>query len=282
MSIKAQIINLPLSTVSTYATCFIGKDTIATIHSIYNKTINLLVGDRIFALQPKDSYISPVSLITTLTSEQFQQLSLQPNQLYQFHFNYQNCVIFQSKLTACKLAEKSQLDFFGNISKNILQQANTGGLPLLLKSYSNDSILSACQKYLEQAQFFYLHQEYENSAKTLSKLLGLGIGLTPSGDDFLCGFLAAFQYFQQTNIPFYQYLTQEIKLTVERTNPISQQFIQCALEQQFSKTILDFFNLRGNSAVNIEEVKKWFEKIGHSSGMDTLFGIYYACELLKN
>ncbi|QIM66430.1 hypothetical protein A4G16_03080 [Mannheimia granulomatis] len=280
MNIKEQIINISLSATSDYAQEFVGNMPIVYIHSIYKKAINLLIHNKLFALQPKGSYLSPVSLITDLSVAQFQQLSLFPQQ-YQLNLHYQNCAIFCSKLTACIPSEKSLLALYANIAQQILQQTNTLGFSQLLKSNFDDLILSSCQSYLYEVQHLYHNKDMCNAAHKLAKFIGLGIGLTPSGDDFLCGFLAVFQRMNLTKNVFYQTLTDQIQQNLDKTNLISARFLECALMQQFSVIVLDFLNLNESESINISHIQTQFEKIGHSSGMDTLFGIYYACELLS-
>lgn len=272
--------NISIKATSDYAQNKLGNTPIARIHSVYNKTINLLINNQIFALQPQDGYLSPVSLITYLTLEQFQQLHLLPAQSYQLHLNYQESAIFCSKLTACSSTTITQADFYQETAKQILLQSDAKGLNLLLKSSSDDLILSAIQQYLGEFTSFYDSEDIENAAQVLAKIIGLGIGLTPSGDDFLCGFLSVLQYFNRTETLFYQQLIQEIQQNLDRTNPISCRFIECALEQQYSVAILSFFKATTEEKMEIKRLAQLFENIGHSSGMDTLFGIYFACGLI--
>ena len=46
------------------------------LHPVYRKTINLSIGGTLAALQAKGSPISPISLITTLTSEEMEHLEI--------------------------------------------------------------------------------------------------------------------------------------------------------------------------------------------------------------
>lgn len=282
MDMKAQIINVSLSAITDYSTNIIKNTVTAEVHSIYNKTINLLINNKIFSLRPKDNYLSPVSFVTNFTLQQFQQLSLVEKHIYQLNFDTQNCAIFPSKLTACDNTQQNQPAFYAQIAQHIVQNAETAGLRLLFQDNIDDLILSAFKNYLVQIEAFYSMEDWENATITLAKLIGLGIGLTPSGDDFICGFLSAFQRFNQTGTAFYQNLSQKIQQNADNTNAISRRFIECALEQHFSTAILTFWDTRENNTSTLNHLTSLFESIGHSSGMDTLFGIYYACKLLSN
>lgn len=279
MNTKEQIINISLTATSDYAYHLIGNIFTIEIHSVYNKTINLLINNEIFALLPNNGYLSPVSLITNLTPLEFQQLNFQQKQIYQIQLNNQNCVIFPSKLTALSNPNFQLLQYYAEIAEKVLRQSTTTGLCLLLKNQSEDLILSATNRYLSQFQAYYQAQDIKSAFNILLKLIGLGIGLTPSGDDFLCGFISVFHRLNLTGTEFFQVLQEQIRLHLRNTNPISARFLGCALENHFSKSIIEFFQLSPTTPPDIPQLVRIFENIGHSSGMDTLFGIYYACRL---
>lgn len=281
MAIKSQIIHIPISKTSQYTQLAIGNAPIARFHSRYNNTINLLIDHQLFALQSKDSELSPISLITDLSTVLFQQLPFQPNQAYQLNLNYSNNAIFSSKLTACNSFSLETVRYYAHLVQNMLEKSNAKGLNLLLQQNSvGDLLLQTFKQYLTQAETLYRQGALESSAEYFTKLIGLGIGLTPSGDDFLCGFIATFQYFTQTQTAFYQTLTQKLQQHLDNTNAISRRFLDCALQQQFSAPILSLFNHSQPHKGDFPLLAQRFENIGHSSGMDTLFGIYYACQWL--
>lgn len=280
MYAKEQIINILLTSTSDHASHLIGSNIRAESHSVYNKTINLLINKEIFSLQPYNSCLSPVSLITNLTPLEFQQLNLLPQETYQIQLNNQGCIIFPSKLTALSEPDFQLMRYYADCAEKMLRQSNTNGLCLLFKNPTDDLILSAINRYLSQFQIAYQQQDIKSAVEILTKLIGLGIGLTPSGDDFLCGFISVFHRFNRNETEFFKLLKEQIKLHLNNTNPISARFIDCALENHFSQATLEFFRLSPTTPSNIIQLLDSFEAIGHSSGMDTLFGIYYACNLL--
>lgn len=96
--------------------------------------------------------------------------------------------------------------------------------------------------------------------RKLEDLLGLGKGLTPSGDDFLIGFLAA-NRLARRNV--------SLNLDFNRTNYISGEFLRYALNGIFSEDLNEFLTK------DISKIKNIIS-YGHTSGSDTLLGIYYA------
>ncbi|MEA2082316.1 MAG: DUF2877 domain-containing protein [Elusimicrobiota bacterium] len=91
------------------------------------------------------------------------------------------------------------------------------------------------------------------------KLLGLGSGLTPSGDDFLVGYIAA-KKMEGMEIPF--------KLKVSGTTSLSAHFLKNALQGRFSDKITGFIK-EGDLSILF---------FGGSSGAATAFGIIKGME----
>ena len=114
--------------------------------------------------------------------------------------------------------------------------------------------------------------------KELAHLIGLGIGLTPSGDDFLTGILAGLILCDQDQSPFALKLKEEVPKHLQDTNDISRAFLSCALKGQFSQTIKI---LQEHPDIDAAGLQENFLKIGHSSGIDTLCGIYFYLNTLK-
>lgn len=111
----------------------------------------------------------------------------------------------------------------------------------------------------------------ENLSVTLLQWLGAGPGLTPSGDDFLTGILAADS--------LYPIACQEFKDEIKRlskqgyTTDIAKHQLLCALEGLFSCSWIDF--LTAYHKGEEEEMKKNFYRIltyGHTSGSDMFAG----------
>ena len=132
---------------------------------------------------------------------------------------------------------------------------------------SESLYMSAIQNILHQ--FRQGTGDSVKMADTLCQLIGLGIGLTPSGDDFLCGFLAGLRLSLSESDRFRQILEKKICSHLNRTNEISAAFLHCAVLGQFSAPI----HLLINPDITVEQIYRAFSDIGHSSGVDTLCGI---------
>ena len=141
---------------------------------------------------------------------------------------------------------------------------------------NNFLIINAAKNKINNCTNELLNKNYENAANELSSLIGLGIGLTPSGDDFLCGVLAGFIFDNLENYSFVKLLKNKIKDNLKNTNDISGAFLNCALDNNFSSPVLNLPYFKSSN-----EIYENFKKIGHSSGIDTLCGIYYCLNTIS-
>jgi hypothetical protein len=110
------------------------------------------------------------------------------------------------------------------------------------------------------------------------KLLGLGSGLTPSGDDFLCGFIAA--AYCKSNIldKCLVELCQIVLDNLAKTNAISATFLRCTVYGEVGTALYNFAKAICDNK-KLEETLKQLCTIGYSSGMDTATGFLYGLKI---
>ncbi|NCB63247.1 MAG: DUF2877 domain-containing protein [Clostridia bacterium] len=104
-------------------------------------------------------------------------------------------------------------------------------------------------------------------------LVGLGPGLTPSGDDFLVGLLAVWTAWEGENAR--QTLADQVSARLNRTGELSGAFLRCALEGEFSLPVLEVIRVLNQDAENQLPALARLCSIGHSSGSDLLGGVLY-------
>jgi hypothetical protein len=115
---------------------------------------------------------------------------------------------------------------------------------------------------------------------SLDALIGLGPGLTPSGDDFVCGALVALHYFGRADIA--GRLAEPALATVSRkTNVISAAYLRCAAAGQASGALFDVLHsLHAGQEASMEAALDALQAIGHTSGLDSLAGAVAVCASL--
>lgn len=164
------------------------------------------------------------------------------------------------KLIEIVIDESNEL---GSLDKSILDYKQ------ILKNYEEFN-LNPLQKQ------FYRNLEYIIYKKgNLSELLGLGIGLTPTGDDFIVGYLSVVEaglVDDKLNIRDSLNDLYIFKLTTR----VSALNVKGALNHSFNGKIVNLYNnISSDSEYFIKSAKELL-KIGSSSGLDTLSGIYFA------
>jgi hypothetical protein len=116
----------------------------------------------------------------------------------------------------------------------------------------------------------------------VNALVGLGEGLTPSGDDFLVGLLAVLHVTGflpcRAGSPVREQFSQCVRLG---TSQLSGEFLRCAFEGHFAEPLVMLVR-----ALCAPESDAWpahaatLAAVGHSSGVDAMVGIALGCRLL--
>lgn len=263
------------------------------VHSIYENTINLSVNNSIISLQPDIYPLSPIGILTE--KKFFEKIKVKKNDILEINENCINLygdekyhIYLDSNFTEIRdlsLTKFSKIDEnnIKNVSKKILEIAGNKGLGLLFKNkYSENIILDTIKNTLNDFKFELKAHKENTAIESLISLIGLGIGLTPSGDDFISGLLSAAYAMKNTDNIFFKKLITELKNKLKDTNDISREFLKCAINGEFGEVIHDFYNGFKEKAYPYEKIGNSFSKLGHTSGIDNLYGIYFASIVSKD
>jgi len=109
-------------------------------------------------------------------------------------------------------------------------------------------------------------------------VLGLGIGLTPSSDDFALGLLAVLHRYTS---PLEPPLKECLRRQLSGTTPVSQEMLQNGLEDRFPLYISRLLEGLENPGPLAPGLLEEFLEHGHSSGMDMVYGVLWGVELLS-
>lgn len=107
------------------------------------------------------------------------------------------------------------------------------------------------------------------------QMIGLGPGVTPSGDDILIGFLAGLWSMAGQNkqqLGFIRSLGRELIQLVKGTGEISRTYIIHAAQGQFSSSLSHLAEAIATGG-GVEEAVQTALRVGHSSGMDSVTGL---------
>lgn len=117
----------------------------------------------------------------------------------------------------------------------------------------------------------------ENRPEAIHYFLGRGQGLTPAGDDLLIGYGVALQVFGQAD----EFIT-ALLAEPSQTTDISKAYLQAMAEGYANEIFVQL--LKQMFSENIEALQGLLEQIkqiGHTSGRDTLYGLYLGFTNIK-
>lgn len=284
---RGLIYTLSVIDCSTFAANALAAGRVGTVHSVYKKTVNILCADQLISLQARNTVASPLSLITNLSEAELFGLGIRPGDTTAFSGRQ----ITVGKHTFCFEGhdrwnpylsdfDAAMIDMEERIRFCLTRTAGKAGFADLFLDITDreniDPVKAAASEILHKVTDEY-HAGHDNTAvEGLVSLIGLGPGLTPSGDDFLCGLLASSRFCDGFVRRYRDTISGQILRALSSTNDISAAFLRCACSGMFSRPVLDL--CRGK---DIERCCKGFLSIGHSSGADTLCGMLFGIMIDK-
>lgn len=117
--------------------------------------------------------------------------------------------------------------------------------------------------------------------ETLKFLYGRGRGLTPSGDDIIVGCLTILTSFDFEELKMWKLAVEKI-LKDRSTTDVSESYIHAAVEGYTSKKMVAFLRvIQEKQSKRLSSEILEIQDFGHTSGTDTLLGMYAAFTLIQ-
>lgn len=147
-----------------------------------------------------------------------------------------------------------------------------GQLP---QSVGSDATLSAWVQQAAPAMAAFARAPAPQLVQGARRLIGLGLGLTPSGDDYILGFVAARTAQGEAGE------VRSLRLSLahhamQATNLISASYLRHGLQGRFSshlKRLLDLLHSPGCTPEAVKPVLDEVIRVGSTSGRDSLIGV---------
>ncbi len=120
----------------------------------------------------------------------------------------------------------------------------------------------------------------------VGRLVGLGYGLTPSGDDFLCGMLYAFdrmKHIRPNATEHKEMLACAVKEHIMSTNEVSREYLRCAcsgVDFEIIDRVISALSTSKDSGA-VRERMNALLSVGASSGSDIMCGILFSMYVLE-
>lgn len=278
---------------------------IGKVHSIFNEVVNFisLDGAMLFSIA-KNQVVQSPKMMKTKDTVSFRAMCLQlevGDSIYLvenrslvvkgWQWSLSSSVIWDRQLKTIPY-EKSEFTYshLTILNDYIRLEGKTGGAYYAWKKYNEphwevpsnvvntlyfSPFLTALERLDQQIQA-------QELSSFLEQFVGLGIGLTPSGDDFLTGLLATWQYFRNplAERALTNHKEEWIAQIRGKTTDVSHFMLNYCLEGQVNEALLSVLeHLNRDPAPYLQEVLA----IGSTSGTDMLTGISFAYQqLLRN
>jgi hypothetical protein len=120
---------------------------------------------------------------------------------------------------------------------------------------------------------YFAARDYARGVKTMR---GLGLGLTPSGDDFISGLLAGFNFAMRSLRFDAADRIEKIYFYAEGGNLVSSAFIRCSYEGRVNEAVRELLLALGGGGRRLEAAARRALASGHTSGADFCSGVVFA------
>ena len=112
-----------------------------------------------------------------------------------------------------------------------------------------------------------------NAEQIVTWLLGRGKGLTPSGDDILCGYIFVLLLVDKANT-YLSSLVKQIKNNLKLTTDVSKAYLICATQGYVNSKVYQLYkSFKNHNFKDIDSELNSILEIGHTSGRDLSYGI---------
>ena len=276
-----------------WAGCFLRQNKRLQVHSVYHRTVNIYAENRILAFHPDSISLTPLSLALPLHEEEFAllanavrekkeiQTQWTESQEVQIHigkysWNVGKNEVWNPKITGNLNKEQMRLAL-QQMREVIMRYSHLGGFSdsVFRNKNPKDDLMSGIlrEKTTMILDVSVRPGKMEELGRIAQEMIGLGVGLTPSGDDFVTGLLLGFL---TGTFPFDEEELEDFREMVKRqamyTNDISRQYLLCACEGEFGENYHQLLRLCKMG----QPIAKCLEQIiqtGHTSGLDALNGL---------
>ncbi|MGL4673504.1 MAG: DUF2877 domain-containing protein [Wohlfahrtiimonas sp.] len=125
-------------------------------------------------------------------------------------------------------------------------------------------------------------KNYDEVIKSIQANIGLGLGLTPSGDDRLVGFLLGCFIQSPRNIDLLESIQKAVAMSQDRTNDISYAMLKHATAGRFNEWLVQLIHVIADGDMTaLDDAIEDVFSIGSRSGGDMLKGLVLSLELFK-
>ena len=245
---------------------------IGRVHSIFAHSLNIQVGLRLINISCFDNYLSCFGINISEKNLKSVIQSVTEKNIVKF---LDNNIVFYTQDGIKRIDVKNfnivelkikPLNYFPEKGlKKTLEVLNNCkvdqriGIPnnTLLKKFSDEMITL----------------KNFNAEQIVTWLLGRGKGLTPSGDDILCGYIFVLLLVDKANT-YLSSLVKQIKNNLKLTTDVSKAYLICATQGYVNSKVYQLYkSFKNHNFKDIDSELNSILEIGHTSGRDLSYGI---------
>ena len=270
--------NQPL--ISDYIVEIFSGRTSGIIHSMFSNSINIKVDGELININSKHDFLSSFGLMTSKATIDEALKFCESGNVVVIK-NHEVILFGRAKEVKISLAHAKTVNLeIPKVSAiNILQSKVMEKLESLNLSekigMENTPRLEQIMCYLSESSL----EDMEMNEDLMKYLIGRGKGLTPSGDDFLIGFTMMLMSIEEDR----HWTLHLAKMIQNKSTDISLAYYKALLDGHLSSYLKDFLqSIQRLDQPNIDKNILTIIGYGHTSGYDTLLGVYIACQWIKN
>ncbi len=215
------------------------------LHSKFTSAVNFCSDDSFVFVVNKEVGSGPLNIVlqgVTVNSISSLEVGSDGFYLNGDKFCFDELKIYDSKLQISDFSEKKfkrNLRFF---ESTLIEFSPSKSLAFLLDESRRNEFTSSFEiEYIKRFENAVRIFHSDNILDGIKMLKGLGPGLTPSGDDFISGFLVALNVSQQILKTDFSQIIEVIHREAKGSNPFTNTFIECAaqglISEKFKKLI---------------------------------------------
>lgn len=244
----------------------------------FRDVINFVSGEKFAALVSENIGAAPLNIVAgSFNGEEINSLSVKKDSIVINNESYKICSIsrYDSSLNKLDYSAQNVKNSIAMLENILINIANPKSLIFICDRKRSQNFLSGFEREFVRT-FFDVVCKIDGSDDELLgavlKIKGLGFGLTPSGDDFICGILYAM--FITENDEGMNNLSVKIYENSKGKNPMTNAFLKCACEGRASEKLKDLLAEIGKNDVNTlySKTRKYLQT-GETSGADLLAGL---------
>lgn len=245
---------------------------IGRVHSIFAHSLNIQVGLRLINISCFDNYLSCFGINISEKNLKSVIQSVTENNIVKF---LDNNIVFYTQDGIKRIDVKN----FNIVELNIkpLNYFPEKGLKKTLEVLNNCKVdqrigipnNTLLKKFSDEMITF----KNFNAEQIATWLLGRGKGLTPSGDDILCGYIFVLLLVDKANT-YLSSLVKQIRNNLKLTTDVSKAYLICATQGYVNSKVYQLYkSFKNHNFKDIDSELNSILEIGHTSGKDLSYGI---------